>query len=715
MTLLDKLSEVHARTKTKLSLVFFGLIIAVSFLYYLANASSAPMAYGFDEILMHWPIGAILSEANIQNFTRILIASFFLEDHLYPIGNLVSYLIYSSEHDPIKTMSITTKSLYMLWMFASIYFLKLLYEDRTKIILAIGLIISNQALLYHNSTHLIVNNLVVLFSILTILFIAKYISTKKNKFLIFAYLFMILGTFSFEMFFASYSLILLFSVYKIYLINNSKKHKLLMLIKISLAIAMALIPYLVLHYIQFGTILPSSRLEIISDGDIVKNSLVVGAQIINDIFYGIPKHVFLNFSQAMWLFIPLVIFVYFIRKKIVLFGDQNSNALIFASFFTIPVCMYTGRYWPGMWAFIGIMLLIAFASIIVETLKRFSLNHTKNNFILSLLILIFLSFNLMYPPHKKLTEHTEYIKLTSLAGYEVLNSATNKITIVRLPDAKYLGHPIAFWAGNEIYNGNSGLSYFKDQNIMHIRNAYIETYKNPENKDFSFYEDFFNQNSSDSTILFKNRNSFFAFDNHKSKNTIFRASTFPSTANDKVYDIYFPDFIKKITSGTKLKIELTLNDEVLNLQNIFYSGKAVTDFELDGNKVAFITDDQTTPNQVYAINAETGKNMPIKTINIFSSTTDRQNISSWISPKAKLPSVSTLSVPCIFTLNSKNMQIYTTVSPFTNLEISTFQPVADILKDLDISYWSLHLEKNKRLTRENLKFENSISPNVSCK
>ena len=126
MTSLEKLSDVHAKIKIKLSLVFFGLIIAVSFLYYLANASSAPMTYGYDEILLHWPIGEILSEANIQNFTRILIASFFLEDHLYPTGNLVSYLIYSSEHDPIKIISITTKLLYILWMFAGICFLKLL-------------------------------------------------------------------------------------------------------------------------------------------------------------------------------------------------------------------------------------------------------------------------------------------------------------------------------------------------------------------------------------------------------------------------------------------------------------------------------------------------------------------------------------------------------------------------------------------------------------
>ena len=271
-------------TKKQLPLLLLGFVIAASFFYYLINAHLAPMSLGFDEILMHWPIGAALSEASIQEFPRILMASFFLEDHLYPLGSIVSYLIYSDEYDPIQAISITTKLLYVAWIIATIFLLKLLYSDKTKIVLAIGLIVSNQALFFHNSTHWIVTSLVILFSVLTIFFIAKYISTKRTKFLICAYLFLILGTFSFEIFFASYSLILLFSIYKIHLSDDAKKNKLLILVKIILAIAMALIPYLIFHYIQFSTILPSSRLGIETDGDVIRNGIVVGAKIINDIF-----------------------------------------------------------------------------------------------------------------------------------------------------------------------------------------------------------------------------------------------------------------------------------------------------------------------------------------------------------------------------------------------------------------------------------------------
>ena len=704
---------IFTKNKEVMSFNFLVAVVALSFLYYLADAFKFSMPYGYDEVATSWPIGKTLSESNLQDFPRILMASFLGEDHIFPVTNFLAYLTYSNKFGPIITISIATKMLYVAWLVSVSILIKLLYSNKIKTVLAMGLIISNQALVFYNTTYNFGFNIVILFSVLGMYFITKYILLRKSRYLLYTYLVFLLGTFSFESFFATYSLVILFAIYKMYLLSESKSYKFLTLIKISVILFMALLPYLVLHYYQYGTILPGSRLAIVYDGIQLKNSLIVLVRILDDWLYGIPQYSFFNFSKALLIFLPISLFLFFIRKKINLFKNQNSNALLFASILTLPVVMYTGRHFPGLWTFIGIIFIIALADIIGNTIDNFLLSNTKKNYLLSALILLLLFLNFTVQPFHRMSNDYQDAHESSLVAYNVINSATNKLTIVKLPDAENLSHPIAFWLGNQIYHRNSGLSYFKKYNVLRMNEMYIEHIKNSDNKKFSFFENLLNNRTNNSFTLFKNRNTFFTLDRDKSNNTIFRASSLPKSSN-VLYDIYLPQFIKNAPLKNNLTVELLVGQKVSSLDKLTYGGKPILDFKIDGNKLSFVTDDIRSPNQISMISGATNKYITFKTIKIFSTIPVMKNIVTTSSDNANFHSVSTHLAPCNFELKSPNVDIYLSIPSSTTLPIDTLHPISKIWKNLLMSYWSFDQHMDNRLEKVKVKFDGNAGAINHC-
>ena len=114
------------------SYIFLVFIIAVSFFYYFGSSFDFITPYGHDDVIGSWPIGNALSESSFQNFPKFLVASLLGEDHLFPIANFLSYLIYSSDFDPIITIGITAKAIYILILIATGYLVNFLYADRLK-------------------------------------------------------------------------------------------------------------------------------------------------------------------------------------------------------------------------------------------------------------------------------------------------------------------------------------------------------------------------------------------------------------------------------------------------------------------------------------------------------------------------------------------------------------------------------------------------------
>jgi len=476
---------------------------------------------------------------------------------------------------------------------------------------------------------------------------------------------------------------------------------------------MALFPYAVLHYYNYGSMIPGSRLEILGDGSQLKNVLVVGARVVSDWFYGIPKYSFFNPSNALLAAFPIGLFIFFIRDKIDLFGNETSNALMFASILTLPVCMVTGRYHPGLWTFVGIIFVIALANIIVDTLNKFSLTDAKRTYCLTTFILLLLFFNLESQPFQRMSHSYKDVNESSIVAFNLINSGIKKLTVVRLPGAEELPHMIAFWIGNQIYHKHPGLVYFKEANILRMSNMFIEVYKNADNKNFPFFEGFLNKRKNDSFILFKNRNSFFTFDGGKSHSALFRAASLPNSPSD-FYDIYLPRLVNNVSAKKKLTIELELDRAVSNSDKLIYGGTSVLEFNVDGNKIIFVTDDQRSPNRISMISDSTKKSIPLKTIEIFSPINMLETAKIKAAGEVSFPSVSTSLTPCNFELKSPFVDVYISMGPMSNLSLDTLYPISVIWPSFVVKYWSFDTHRDTRMFRSNLQFNGDTEVPIEC-
>ena len=678
------------------SYIFLVFIIAVSFFYYLGSSFDFITPYGHDDVIGSWPIGNALSESSFQNFPKLLVASFLGEDHLFPIANFLSYLVYSSDFDPIITIGITTKAIYILILIATGYLVNFLYADRLKTTLALGLIISNQALVFVNQTSNILHNLSILFSIFGFYIVAKYIFTKKNKYLLLIWLIFLLGSFSFESFFLTYAVAVFFSLYQIFLLNEIKKNKVWICAKLFSILFLSLIPYFLIHYQLYGTILPSSRIDIAGENQQLITAALTGAKVLNEWLYGLPRYLFFNPYEAFIVFPILGLILFTIKKKVHLFYDRNTNALLFSSILSLFVIIYTGRHHPGMWAFSGIIFMIAFSDIIKRLVDNFNLSLRNKHFVFIALITFFVFFNFFTKPYGHLVSFQKDVNKTSNAAYDVLGSSVKNIIVVRLPNAPDFVHPVAFWIGNQIYHQFPGLSYFPDHNILKMKNMYIERYSNYDNKSFSFFENLLENYKGKSTVLFKDTNLFFTFPKKDLNNVIYHGSVF-SKPIDGFYKVYIPKYFQKLSSDKQLNIDVVLDDFASKSYKLLYGGKLQSNFTISGNKLSFVTDDFSSPNKIIILNKNSGKPISLKDIKISSSSKFQIMTTKQTEKNNNALSFVTKFTPCSFNLQSSSpldVRIYATLDKMTSLPINTLYPIYKLKPQAIATYKSFDITQN---------------------
>jgi len=678
------------------SYIFLVFTIVVSLFYYLGGGFDFITPYGHDEAITVWPIGNALSESSFQNFPKLLVASFLGEDHLFPVSNFVSYLIYSSELDPIATIGIVAKIIYIAILVATGFLVNLLYADRLKTVLALGLIISNQALVFINQTHNTVHNLSIFFSVFGFYIVAKYILTKKNKYLIFIWLLFLLGSFSFESFFIAYAVVIFFSLYQIYSSNEIKKDKAWIIVRLFSTLFLSLIPYFAIHYQLYGSILPATRVDAAGEGQQLITAALAGVQVLNDWLYGLPKHLFLNPYHAFVAFPILGLILFIVRNKVDLFKNRNTNALLFSSILSVFVIMYTGRYHPGMWSFSG---------IIKSTVENFRISLRSEHFVFIFFIVFIAVINYVTKPYNNLVDFYKEINRTSNAAYNVLGSSVNKIVVVRLPNAPDLVHPIAFWIGNQIYHQSPGLSYFPDHNILRMKNMYIERYSNANNnKSFSFFESLLEDYRGESKVLFKDSNLYFTFPDKDPNGVVYHGSVF-SKPIDGAYKVYIPKYFRNLSSDVQLNVDVILDNPVLQSYQLMYGGKLQSNSTFSGNKLSFVIDDFSSPNEIIILNKNSGKPVSLKDIKISSPSKLKIRTLKHTENNNNSLSITTQSSPCSFYLyvsKPLDIKISATVDKMTSLPINTLYPTYKIKPHMVATYNSFDTNQNQN---QNSSFE----------
>jgi hypothetical protein len=106
----------------------------------------------------------------------------------------------------------------------------------------------------------------------------------------------ILGSLTFESYFITYPFLLVYAACFSLNVSIFNLVRFVPLVKVSLILAISIIPYLIIHSYVFSTLLPSSRMSVTGDSQSLKDIAIVAAQIPNDWAFGVPSYVFKNFG-----------------------------------------------------------------------------------------------------------------------------------------------------------------------------------------------------------------------------------------------------------------------------------------------------------------------------------------------------------------------------------------------------------------------------------
>tara|TARA_B100000989_G_C19533146_1_gene471617 strand:- start:16281 stop:18233 length:1953 start_codon:yes stop_codon:yes gene_type:complete len=376
----------------KINKIYFISVFLLSFFLILINFSD--FSLGADEIIFYTiPAEAILDIKSPREFLEVITYGFFYEDHLSPLTNIFSPIILLFIEN--NFLVIINFFFFLIALFC-FYFLafEITQSKNTSIYLTLissSNVYLNWYLATSNSSFL----LSLILQILTILLFLKKVSFSKSVLLL---IIVTLGTLTFENYFLAYIFCSAIWFYKLF--NESKLDikKILFFVKKNLVfpliLTIGLIPYLFLHYVKFGTYLPSSRLENSFSESIASFSLVT-SKIINEILFGIPE--LLIYKKSMFLF-TLVISLFLILSLVIFFKNdrysfKGSNFLIFIGLlFCIFVAGLTGRYHIGLWSLIWFLLVLYSYSIFYKNLYS-KKGLTSFYFSLPLIILFISSLN----------------------------------------------------------------------------------------------------------------------------------------------------------------------------------------------------------------------------------------------------------------------------------------------------------------------------------
>jgi hypothetical protein len=686
--------------KTPISFTLVLLACLCFGLYYFIDAFHFGMSYGYDEVIFVWPIGRALSEAPLNEFPRILTASFLGEDHLSPVCGIVSYLLYSEKRDPIITLGWATKILYLVIIALTIILVNDLWRDRLKNIIVLIILVFSQSLFYGNMGYIMNFNLVTAIALLSIIFFIRYLRSRSNRTMIIFWMLCILGTFTFEQFFIIYPITLALTVVLMY-DKKAPYNNAINMVRVYSLPLLTLLPYVIVHYFVYNSFLPASRLAIIGSGDRLNNLMIVGLSFFNDLLFSMPKYLLSVGNPLVKFGIPLagviaLVFIYF-RKGFVLtrYGYAFLCAFVISLFFI----MYTGRYHPGLWTISGIVGLIVLADMASNTVKKLTLNGFQVN--VSLLATCFLLYgiNSMTQPYKKMKINFREESNASNSAYELIGGAADKIVVIRLPGAIPLMQPIPFWVGHEIYNKDYGLRYSQKYRSLHMYGINVEQYENTIDSGFTYFKTLLH--AENAAVLFKNRNAYFTLGTGENGADIFKEVIIPESPLDS-FDIYLPDFIFK--SPAALKVELDFDKSAKIPGQIVFNGNVCSDVQIIKNKISFSVKNGNRYNSLKFL-PNTGYDLRKIRVNYDMGTQKRNLVndsridSVW--PKIRLQSKG----DCFFNLHEMNrsgLTVMGSLEPGRPDSSFVFTRFLDPKTLLQITYWSSRSHAAKQVS--NIKF-----------
>lgn len=544
------------------SYVFYTLLL-LNLIYNLLFRYNYSIPYGYDEIITIYPVGNELIKYSLNDWGGIIFSRFLSEDHIFPVTNIFAYLICKLPGDILFKLFWSARFFYILIIYLWILLLRELNFSRNKLVLFLAVILNSDLINIGILSYNLNFNLVCVFSILSVLFYLKVDQNRKIYFSLFL-ISSILGTFTSENFYIVYPTILF-----IYFISYKKIKFNTHLFTIFLFLSILVIKFIVSNHF-LGVLMPKSRLDD-SNFSIISNLIIVISRVFNNIFLGLPifaikTHNILAF--ILFSILILVVFRFFIKNK------RWYTKKLFLSFaILIPFIGYAGRYHLGMWTFVELLGISLLIFVIDDFLKN------KQIYSLYFYIIIFITSNCLIVHSKTLEVFNNSSKLTNDVN-RILGKKFSKLILFNFENFEI--HPIAFWLGAKIYNGDLGLSYSFSDKSIHMYGIDIEKGKID---DIKLLKCLSNGLNKDATILYKSHNSYIKFSNNNcltSEYIIFDEFRNRSFNNFKIFN---PHVIGGLSDTLNFKIIAT--KKIIKNPKISVSNGIIYNVEILGNTLTF--------------------------------------------------------------------------------------------------------------------------------
>lgn len=564
-----------------------------------------------------WPAGYWLARLPLHEMPKFLGSSFMGEDHLMPLFHLLGYIFYQLPLSPEMAMNLADKMLFVGVIVSTFALATSLWGSYSKTLVFCAFVIPNAAMTWRIMVFNGGFNISALAVYATLYFYLQHLKTPRLwRAFVFTVAFLLM-TFTCELTFVGLPMFATLTL--LHEEASTIKRRLQLLVINGAWLITLLAPYLITHYIIYGAILPGSRLGGLAQGNPIGLVLRGVVSTWSEWLFDIPKVMLqLNFGKLRWetematnlvwpaffsrtfglaaavvaLSAVALIFRYAIRHR---FISWSGKLLWLALALQNLLMVYTGRFEDGMWIIAGLTFWLAATDLVFNLLtkgrKIITVEIERKVSIASFGILgtgILLGF-IVQPFDQAQRRYLNPYRST-MAAYRAIGEDTDQITLVRMQPSTEFFHPLAFWAGHNIFWGHPGLWYYHKESTTYFRKMAMQTYTNSGPDAFRkilLHRKRMPQNHE--VLLFEDQNLFFRVFLDSENPQILRVVPIPG-GKSQTFTIHLPYEIPYRGTPKHLRYALTFDRPLLGAPKIMFAGSLIHDWELvEDNKLVFLS------------------------------------------------------------------------------------------------------------------------------
>ena len=575
-----------------------------------------------------WPAGFWIAHSSWPGLLKVLFSSFLMEDHILPLHYLFGYFCYLFPYDPAIVVHFFVKFQFILMAALATWCVKELWNDSRRTLVFLTFFLMNLGMTWRNMVFPVGFNISAIFTLLAFIFFIKFLQSRASKFRWGYISFLFISTMSAETAFFGFPIFVVFVIGHFWWDEGVLLRRTWGVLVHFATIALALLPYMIIHYMIFGSLLPQSRLVMCSikigviryyswlifstlSGwlfgfpDFLQRSLINGMhwyKAVTGFTSGIPAWLVIAGFAGVSFIIGFVL-RYIIRNR---FLTRQGACLFIAFLLQMAMILIAARYEDGLWILPGIILWMVITDIICSKFQSMA-GGDKSRYgrMVNIAVIIVIAFlfirNVVVDPFFKAQVQYGNVYAATTAAYEAIGEPAENIALIHLPGGGNMAHPVAFWIGAQISYRKPGLWFYEDRFVLYPKRMLMATYPNLKDEPFSVWRHrLSNIPVGREAIIFQDKGVFFRIFTDRLSGKIIRAVPVRRGEMINTMDLHLPELRGYAIDKEALRIGIVLAGKPSQIDKIFYGGKQIPDSDIvhDGAKLSFKTRDFTPDSRI---------------------------------------------------------------------------------------------------------------------